>query len=214
MEEGRVPQYGVVTCISFNYNDPVFYYYLLNEGKQNMKGRNPRTIPNNFRLQFYIEEVSTEANELYENKNWKEYNNETLVDMALAFLETAKGARAEEIAQQVLKNLEQSEEKKDNANEQKATALYILATRHREANRYDEANQLYNKGIALNPSPWLMSNIYRNQGLVYLSQEKYDEACKIFNAGVEYLKKYIENNPELEGSLTAMQNYKCLADLR
>lgn len=170
---------------------------------------NPRRIPNNFRLQTYIDEELNLAQELLATKPRDERTSEDLANIALAFLEVGNWVEATKHCEHGL-SIENEKPEELRNKEMMAVFHYILATRDRELNQCDEARAQYKKAEELTQSNWLKSNILRNLGLVYLKEQKFSEAADIFKQGVEFTA----TDSELRGALPAMHNYWALCSTR
>ena len=163
---------------------------------------NPRKIPDNFRMQTYIEEALKNADRVLEKITRQEW-----IDLALTYMEKGDWNQATFCRGNAAKGV-QSDSSEDR--EIKATIHYISATTKREQNDCEQAIREYQEAEKLAQSDWLKGNLIRNLGLVYLKQTEFTKAAEIFKQGVEFL----EGKSEFAGSLPAMKNYHALTKTR
>lgn len=177
----------------------------------NSRSLDPRRIPNNFRLQTYIDEETAIAKELLDSKLLADHNSSDLADIALICLESGNWKDA--LAYSALA-LKAEEQKTADAQDKEVMAIahYITATRERESNHLDAALAEYDLADELAQTDWLKSNIYRNRGLVYLKDKNFVEAAEIFEEAVHFTAS--STDPDLRGSLPALYNYWALTVTR
>ncbi len=166
----------------------------------------PRDIPNNFRRQSFIEQGLREAKTLLETKTDDTLTSVERVKLALIYMESGNKDLALKYA-----SLASAAEGEAVAplNENKATALYVLATLKRETNCFEEALANCAQAQQLAESNWLKSNLLRNIGLVHLTEKRFEAAYRSFQEAYNLVSQCGE--PALRGSLPALSNYSALA---
>ncbi|OGT43430.1 MAG: hypothetical protein A3F42_03235 [Gammaproteobacteria bacterium RIFCSPHIGHO2_12_FULL_37_34] len=168
----------------------------------NVRPLDPQRIPNNFRLQSYIEEELTKANTIIKSEEHKKFTSNELIDFGLIYLEIGNWDKAKSFYCEAL-TLEQAKPEYLQDKEVLATVYYISATMKREKNNCLSAIKNYAIAEHLAQSDWLKSNIFRNLGLVYLKMADFEVAAKIFKQGLDFTNQVIA----LRGSLPAFKNY-------
>jgi tetratricopeptide (TPR) repeat protein len=167
---------------------------------------NPREIPNNLRMQPLIDQGLAEAKALLAAKSEDTLSAVELVNLALTYMEIGNWISVEKYASLALT----AEAINDTpSNENKATALYALATRKRELNFCEEALIEFAQAQQFAESDWLKSNILRNIGLVYLKQQRFQDAHQCFQDAYGFVSR--SSDITLGGSLPALANYSALA---
>ncbi len=176
-----------------------------------------RDIVNYFRIQSLIEEIFTEAQLFFATKNLTAHTSSDLADLALAYLEGGNPTDAIILSNRVIALEESTLNDPENAANQSeflkkleslATVYFILATVARENNDFDKSSKLFLKLKSQPLSTWLESNVYKNEGILYLKKKDLEKATAIFKQGYEFTKKH----SELEGSLASFLNYWALAE--
>ena len=169
----------------------------------------PRDIPNNFRFQFLIEDELTKAKELL--KTPEKLTSKDYADIALVYMEVGDKINSVKYAEQALTMEEQIPLPNDN--EAVATAKYVSANRARDRGDIDTAKELIQESFEKAQSPWLISNIYRCRGLIFLKEESFLIAAGHFQTAIDYFED--DNSAEaLHGSLPALKNYVALASAK
>lgn len=161
-------------------------------------------IPNNLRMQKFIEEELEKVNYLLAQTKPEELSNETLSKIGLVFLELGQFQKVEEYFSKVLAQ-------KSTNTEVIATSHYGLAVIKREMNECDAALAEFKDALNLAKSPWLKSNILRNSALAYLKQTKFELAAQTFKQAIDEVVTSLPIHPELLGSLPALYNYHGLS---
>lgn len=164
---------------------------------------NPREIPNNFGMQSLIDAAYAEAQAHYvAMSDPATLSTALLIDMTLAFLEVGQWDKVNQLATLVL----DAQRRLPLSQTQSSTLHYALGTCQLETNELSKAFDSFNKALVkADADSWLLSNIYRNMGLLYLKRQEFERAIKFF------LHAHIttEETTELRGALPAILN--CIA---
>lgn len=168
----------------------------------------PERIPNNFRIQTYIEEEIAKTKQLPLEEKSGALQSQALATIALTFLEIGDFCTVEFYAKKVLQ-IESVKPLESQDQLALATAHYVLATKKRELNNCVEAIAEYRETLKLNnpSSTWLESNVLRNLGLCYIKMKNFSEATEVFKTAIDCAM----TDSSLRGSLPALYNYYALS---